>query len=375
MRKFAGWALAAMLSLGQWGVAAAQEGITRDTILIGRTAGMTGSIAARMKPSTEALQAYFDQVNAAGGVHGRMIKLINVDDGNDPKRAVENVRKLVTQEKVFTLASASGTPTTLAVLPLLDEYQIPLVGSTTGADSLRKGSKYLFHVKASYGDELAKIAEHMKTIGINRIAVVFSEDGTGREGNALAQAALAAQGIKPHATIGFKAGEAKGAVERLAKADAQALMLVTLAGPGAEFFKEYVKLPVRPQAFTWSIMVVEQIYKEVGEKAYGLVVSQIVPSPSNRTIGLVRDYHNLLKAAKLEDGGYSGLEAYVGARVLVEGLKRAGKAPTRAGLISAIENMRDYDMGGDMVSFVPDPRVGRRFVELTIVGKDGRFLR
>ena len=353
----------------------AQDGISKDTILIGRTAGMTGTIAARMKPATEAIVAYFDQVNEAGGVNGRKLKLINLDDGNDAKRAVENTRKLVAEEKVFTLFSQSGTPQTQAVVPLLDQLQIPLIGSTSGADSLRKPNRWLFHVKASYGQEVAKMAEHMKTTGITRVALVYSDEGAGREGLALAEAALQNVGLKSVASIGFKPGEGKKAVDALAKADPQGVILTSLAGPGAEFFKEFVKLPSRPQVFTWSIMVVEQIYKEVGDKAYGLVVSQIVPLPSDRTVGVVRDYQEMLKKAKLQDGGYSGLEAYITARVLVEGLKRTGKAPTRAGLIAALEGMKNYDLGSDMVSFSAEDHVGRRFVELTIVSKEGRFLR
>lgn len=368
------WVLGTCLLLAG-GAARAQDGISKDTILLGRSAGMTGTIAARMKPATEAIVAYFDAVNQAGGVNGRRIKLINMDDGNDPKRAAANARKLVTEDKVFALFSQSGTPQTQAVMPLLEELQVPLVGSTSGADSLRKPNRFMFHAKASYGQETAKMAEHMKTTGITRVAIVYSDEGAGREGNQLATAALETHGIKPQASIGFKPGEGKAAVDKLAKADPQAVILVSLAGPGAEFYKEFVKLPNRPQVFTWSIMVVEQIYKDVGDKAYGLVVSQIVPLPADKTVGVVRDYQDLLKKAKLEDGGYSGLEAYITARVMVEGLKRAGKAPTRAGLMAALEGMRDYDLGGDLVSFTGPDHVGRRFVELTMVGRDGRFLR
>ena len=355
--------------------ALAQEGITKDTILIGRSAGMTGTIAARMKPATEAITAYFDQVNAAGGVNGRQLKMINLDDGNDAKRAAGNARKLVMEDKVFTLFSQSGTPQTQAVVPLLEELQVPLIGTTSGANSLRKPNKYLFHAKASYGQETAKMAEHVKTTGLTRVAIVYSDEGAGREGNQLATDALDKVGLKPVASIGFKPGEGKKAVDMLAKADAQAVILTSLAGPGAEFFREFIKLPNRPQVFTWSIMVVEQIYKDVGDKIYGLVVSQIAPSPADRSFGVVRDYQELLKKAKLEDGGYSGLEAYIAARILVEGLKRTGKAPTRAGLIAALEGMKGYDLGGDIVNFTADDHVGRRFVELTIVGRDGRFLR
>ena len=367
-------ALGIFLLMAQLQPASAEDGITKDTILIGRSAGMTGTIAARMKPATEAMTAYFDSVNAAGGINGRRIKLLNVDDGNDPKRAAENTRKLISEDKVFIMFSPSGTPATQAVLPVATALQVPLVASTAGADSLRKPNKYFFHLKGSYGDEFAKMAEHMKTTGVSRVVVMYSDDGAGQEGRQLAEAALQKHDIKPLAAIGFKPGQVKAALDQMVKADPQAIILPSVAGPGVEFYKEFVKLPNRPQVFTWSIMVVEGIYKEVGEKAYGLVVAQIVPSPADRTIGVVRDYQELLKKSGLSDGGYSGVEGYISARVLVEALKRVGKDPTRDKLIATLEGMHDFDLGGDLVNFGPD-HVGRRQVELTIVGRDGRFLR
>ena len=376
MQKVAIRALAALfvLALQPVGQAVAQDGVAGNTILIGRSAGMTGGLAARAKPATEAVNAYFDAVNAAGGINGRQIKLVNLDDGNEAKRAADNSRKLILEDKVLTLFGQTGTPQAQAVVPLLSEYQVPMVGTTAGADSLRKPNKYLFHVKASYGQEIIKMAEHMKTTGISRVAVAYTDDGTGREGRQLAEVALQGQGLKSVGDIMYKAGEAKGAVDKLAKLEAQAVILVTLAGPGAEFYRELVKLPVRPQVFTWSIMAVEAIYKEVGEKAYGLVVSQIVPSPNDRSIAIVREYQDVIKKAGLTEPNYSGLEAYINARVLVEGIRRAGKTLTRASLITALEGIKNYDLGGDFVNFTDD-HVGRRYVDLTIVGRDGRFLR
>jgi len=379
MRKHPLWALGLFLLMAQLAnqAAHAQEGVTKDTILIGRSAGLTGPIAPRTKPATEAIQAYFDAVNEAGGVSGRKLKLINLDDGNEAKRAGENARKLLGDEKVFALIAQSGGPQTEAVLPMLAEFQAPLVGSTSGADNLRKPNKYLFHLKASYAQEFAKMAEQMQTTGVTRVALICSDDSASREALRGAEAALLKVGLKPAATIIIKSGENAAAAAALGKAEAQAAILVALPTPAAEFFKDFVKLPVRPQVFTWSIIVPEAIYKAVGDKAYGLVVSQTVSLPTDRTVALVREYQDLLKKAKLQDGGYAGLEGYVYARVMVEGLKRASKTqpPTRAGLMAALEAMRDYDLGGDMVNFGGDVNVGRKFVELTIVGRDGRFLR
>jgi ABC-type branched-subunit amino acid transport system substrate-binding protein len=232
----------------------------------------------------------------------------------------------------------------------------------------------MFHLKAGYGDEFAKMAEHMKTTGVEHVAIIYSDDNPGREGRQWAEAALKKRGVSEVAAIGFKPGGVKAAIDQMVKVDPQAIIMTTVAGPAVEFYKEFVKLPARPQAFTWSITVVEAIYKAVGDKAYGLVVSQVVPSTQDMTYAVSRDYQALIKKAHIQDGGYSGMEGYISARVMVEALKRCGPVPTRDKLVAVLEAMHDFDLGGDVVSFNGPDHVGRHFVELSIVGRDGRFL-
>jgi len=350
-------------------------GVTADTNLIGRSAGVTGSLFARVKPVTEALTAYFAQVNDAGGINGRRLKFINLDDGSDPKRTAENVKKLVDEDKVLALIGIPGSPQTQAAVTVASAAGVPLIGSTSGADSLRKHNRFVFHLKGSYADEFAKMAEHMKTIGLLRVAIVYSSEAASHEAMLLARAELERVGIKPLGEIMFKTGEAKAAAEQLRKLNAQAVVLPAFPVPGAEFYKEMVKSPAWPQVFAWSIIIPETVYKEVGPQVHGLVVAQTVPSPNDRSTGLAREYQDFIKKANLPDGGYTGLEGYVYARVLVEGIKRAGKTLTRDTLITALEGMRGYDLGGDIVNFAPNDHVGRRFVDLVMVGKDGRFLK
>lgn len=371
-------ALLACLSAGLAAPARAQTqpGVSDTTILIGRSAGLTGSLAARMKPATEAIEAYLASVNTAGGVNGRRLRLLSVDDGNDPQRAAENTRRLVDEERVFVMFANSGTPQTVASVKVLQERGVPLIGTTSGADSVQAHHPLVFHYKASYGQELARIATHLQTIGITRVALVFSPDPTGLEGKALAEAALKAQGITLVAVSSTKPEDAARLMAGFAKAPPQALVLVALAGPGAAFFKQLVQLPVPPQVFTWSIAGVEAIHKEVGERIRGLVVSQVFPSPQSQVSRLATEYRQLMEAHKLGNGGYPGIEGYVSARILVEGLRRAGRDLTRERLAEALRSMRGFDLGsGDLVTFGVNDHVGRSFVELTMVGANGKFVR
>lgn len=362
-----------------WPLAAraqAVPGVSDAAVLIGRSAGLTGSLAARMKPATEAMEAYIASVNAAGGVHGRRVRLITVDDGNDPARAAANTRRLVDEERVFVMFANSGTPQTVAAMKVLAERNVPLIGTTSGADSVQAHHPLLFHYKASYGQELARIVAHLRTIGIGRIALVYSPDPTGEEGRALAEAALKAQGIQPLAVSSTKAEDAARLLAGFAATPPQAVVLTALAGPGAAFYKQLVQLPAPPQVFTWSVAGVEAIHKEVGERIRGLVVSQVFPSPQSQVSRVATEYRQLMQANKLPDGGYPGMEGYVSARILVEGLKRAGRELTRERLMEALRSLRGFDLGsGDLVTFGPNDHVGRSFVELTMVGANGKFVR
>lgn len=353
----------------------AENGVTNDTISIGRSAGMTGGLAVRMKPATEAIEAYFAAVNAAGGIHGRKLKLHTLDDGNDAKRAAENTRKLVEEDKVFVMFANSGTAQTAAAIKVLAERRVPLIGTTSGADSLRGHDPLVFHYKASYGRELVKIAEYLRTVGIDQVAVVYSPDAAGTEGKELAHAALKVQGIAPQAIVSTRPEEAGPFLASIAKSPPQAIVLTALAAPGAVFFKEFARLSARPQVLSWSIAGVEAIHQEIGDKVRGLVVSQVFPSPQSQSVRVSLDYQKLMAQAKLPNGGYPGMEGYVSARVLVEGLKRAGRELTRERLVAALRSMHDVDIGDDLVTFGPDDHVGRDFVELTMVGPDGKFVR
>ncbi len=356
--------------------AAAVNGVGADTILIGRSAGMSGSLAARMKPATEAMQATFDSVNASGGVNGRRIRLLTLDDGNDPRRAAENTRRLLDEDKVFVMFANSGTAQTVAALKLTDERRVPMIGTSSGADSIQAFNPLVFHYKASYGAELRRIAAHLKTLGIVRAALVYSPDSTGEEGRVQAEAALKAEGVQNALALSTKPEDLNKLQLALAgDAPPQAIVLTALAAPGATFFRALSGLPQRPQVFAWSISGVEAIHKEVGEKIRGLVVSQVFPAPDSQRSLLATQYRQLMRDAGLPEGGYPGIEGHVAARILVEGLRRAGRELTRERLVQALEGMRNVDLGGDLVSFGPRNRVGRSFVELTMVGANGRFIR
>jgi branched-chain amino acid transport system substrate-binding protein len=358
----------------------AEDGVTADKILIGQTVGQIGQVAAQAKESTAAARAYFAYVNKRGGVNGRTIELISLDDGYDAKRAADNARKLITESKVFALAMSRGTPTSEAILPVLEEFKVPLIGPATGALSLHQPlSRYVFNIRAKYQTEAVRIIEHLASVGIQRIAVIYQNNAFGKDGLVGYEQGLKDRNIAPVAVVPLDATkpDITGAVETLSKAQPQAVVLVGPLKPIAELIKAMKARSIFAQFLTLSSVSSDGFIKELGDAAPGVIVTQVMPAPDKAASPIVKEYTQAISENPSLGAvsSYTAMEGYVTAKVLVEGLRRAGKNPTREGLIHALESLREYDMGGFVVGFSPTNHSGSSFIDITIIGKDRKFRR
>jgi ABC-type branched-subunit amino acid transport system substrate-binding protein len=359
---------------GAW----AEPGITADKIVIGQAAGFTGSVAGTVKELTAGAKAYFDAVNASGGIHGRKIVLESMDDGFDPKKSPEVVKKLIEEKNVFALFLSRGTPTNEAAYPILEQNKIPLIGPSTGAMSMyNPPRKYMFPVRASYHSETFKIVPQLVNMGINRVALLYVDDSFGKDALAGAQQAmsenkLTAVAVASHARGAIKLDEAVAAI---AKADPQAVIMLTVADAGVAFVKEMKKTGRSPVFLTLSNNSSNTFIKNLGEDGWGVAVSQVSPYPFSGTMPITKEFLDLVKGSKDLTASYSAMEGFISAKVLVEGLRRAGPKPTREKLISGLESMNRYDMGGVDVTYGPELRTGTTYIDITIIGKNGKFVR
>jgi ABC-type branched-subunit amino acid transport system substrate-binding protein len=358
---------------------AAAPGVTATEILVGQDVDMSGPIAVRMKTLLQAADAYIEGVNKSGGVHGRQIKVLRTDSANKPDRTKENVKKLVESQNVFTMWGISGTGNVAVALPYLQERKVPLIGSTSGADPFyTKTHSMLFNLKAGYGDEIRRVAQHLKDTYVTKVAIVYLDNGFGREALKTMQAAakdnnLEVLGVAAHKEDGSDIAQV---VQPIAKLNAPAVFLLTLAGPAPKVVEEFTKAAtVKPQFFALSIVASDSLYKALGENSRGVIVTQIVPFPWDRSINLVREYQDAVKAKGATDFSPAGLEGYILAKSLVEGLRAMGKEPTREGLVRAFEQMREKDLGGLKLSFSPESHNGTRLVEITMIGRGGKLIR
>ena len=369
--------------LGWLGCAAAAEvGVTDNSILIGMTAPFSGPSGAYGLDMKMVINAYFRQVNDAGGIHGRRLELRALDDGYETDRAVANTRTLINQEKVFALlASYGSSPTTAAMNEVFGAAKVPLVGTISGTDAIRQSprdhpnNRYMFNVRASYANETEAIVNQLVSLGFKNIAVLYQNDGFGKSGLDGVVAALRNHNQVPSAiaTVERNSVEVSQAVQDIAKVSPQAVIMVTLYKPTAAFVRAMRKASQKPQFMTLSPVGADLLVQELGDEARGIGISQVMPYPWNDTTPMVREYQKLLE--RQGKSSYYGVEAYAMAKVLVEALRKAGKDPTREKLISSLESMHNYDLGGYRVSYSANDRLGSRFVDLTVIGSGGRVLR
>lgn len=357
---------------------AAAQGVTPTTVTVGQSAAFTGPAAELGKDMKAGIQAYFDQVNRAGGVNGRKLILKSLDDGYEPGRAAENTRKLI-QEDVFALLGYVGTPTSEAAKPIFTEARVPFVGAFTGAELLRAPfNRYIFNVRASYFAETDAIVELTRKMDLQRIAVFYQNDSYGKAGLAGVERAMAARNMKIAAlgTVERNSVDVAAAVKEISAKDPQAVVMISAYKSVAAFIKAMKKAGSNPQFMNVSFVGSKALAAELGAEGRGVGISQVVPFPWNVATPIVKDYQKNLAASDANaEIGFGNLEGYIAARVFVEGLRRAGANPTREGFISAMETLRDYDIGGYYVTYTPSDHNGSKYVELTVIGKDGRFLR
>lgn len=350
-----------------------------NAIKLGQSLPLSGPLTELGSEYRDGALAYFKLVNSKGGVSGRKIELVTLDDGYVVDRTVFNAKKLLDEDNVFAFFGMFGSANYAALVPMINERNVPSVAPYTGSDGLRTQlSPTTFWLRASYGDETEKIVDQLTTLGINRIAVFYQDDAFGKAGLAGVDAALAKRKLKTLATGVYDKtkNDVGEAVKAIGAADPQAVVMISTYKPTAAFVKQMRQSGKLPQFFALSVVGLKALHAELGAEAAGIAISQVVPFPDNATAPVVREMKQLppemLPAAGVT---YTTLEGYIAAKVMVEALRRAGATPSREKLVTALESMRDYDVGGYPVNYAGGNRLGSRFAEVTIVSKSGKLMR
>lgn len=365
----------ATLSLAVSTPAVAADGVTASEIKIGMVNPQSGPASGLGKGMRSGAEAVFKQVNAKGGVNGRQINLVVGDDGYEPNRSVDETLKMLEEQKVFSLFGYVGTPTSNAVLPIVKEMDVPLVGAFTGAMSLRQPvTQQVFNVRASYDDESEALVAHFIAKGAKSVAVFYQDDGFGLAVLSGTEKALKKRGMQVAAKGTFQRNTVavKGGLATLLEAKPDAVVMVGPYTPLATFIKEARAVGLKSQLATVSFVGTDNLVAQVGKDGDGVVISQVVPFPADDDLALTRECREAIKQHSGEALGFVNFEGCVTAKVMLAALERSGKEPTRSGLIASLHGMSGLDLGGMKFGFAVDNHQASNLVFLTHI-KDGRI--
>lgn len=348
--------------------------VSHADILIGHSGDLSGTSAALTKDYLRGMMACFDDVNRHGGIHGEKIKLVSMDDGFHPDKTAANARALIDQGAI-ALVGLRGTANVKKILPILKEANIPQIGNTSGAKSLRDPYvEDLFHVRASNADEIEAEVNQAWTIGITHIAVGYQDDAFGKESMEALNASLKKRGSAPVAVAAVPRGtvDVAKAIETISAAMPQAVMYFGQAKPAAALFRGIRAKGVHPQFMVLS--VASGLHDNLGEDAAGVIVSQVVPYPFTE-LGhpVVREYQKILLSHDDKNFSYNSLEGYLAAKVTVVALQKTPAPLTRAKLVATLKGLKNEDLGGFEISYGPQSNLGSHFVALSMLRKDGSF--
>nr|WP_274377038.1 ABC transporter substrate-binding protein [Collimonas fungivorans] len=353
-------------------------------IVLGQSAPLSGSFSEMGETYRDGAQIYFEKINKEGGVNGRRIRLITLDDGYDAKRAQVNTKELIEQHQALALFGHMFTNTVFASLPLATAAGVPYVGPYAGNETLYAGpvNHILFMTRASYSTELDALLRHVQAMGLTRVALARYDSPGGAILQKDLEEKLKAIKLAPVgvATMQLNSTQPADVVLKIIKMHPQAILLGVSGDDAVAFVRQFNqsadKFPV--QFLARSLIGGHQLVVKLGSESRGIVISQVAPSPFNGETHIAREYQAALKAANAAGrklvASYIGFDGYIAAKVMVEGLRRAGPNPGRPALVKALETMHHWDAGDFIVDYDENNHTGSKFVTVTVIGAGGHYI-
>ncbi len=353
------------------------SGLAQAQIKIGQTAGFSGPAATGVQEITDGARLYFDAINAQGGIKGQPIELVSLDDKYDPRLSAANAERLI-DEGVVALFLSRGTAQSQALLPLLSKHQMALVAPSSGAMVLHQPMiPQVFNVRATFQKEAARAVQHLASIGVKRVTIVQVNDAFGNDAGIGAIKGLEAQGMKASAILRFDGArpELGPLMEQVARAGVEAVLFIGPSHAVVQGVNALRATGSKAQVATLSNNASVDFVKALGENAHGVIVTQVFPYERSTNNPLVREALGLAKARGRNELSPSQIEGFAAAKLLVEGLKRSVKDISRASLLKSLEGLQRLDLGGVELHYGPKDRSGLDFVDISIIGPDGKFWR
>jgi branched-chain amino acid transport system substrate-binding protein len=344
----------------------------QDKWVVGQSAPLTGGNAVFGKDIRDGAQAYFAMLNAKGGVQGRHIELLSLDDKNDRKQAGVNTKELLDKGVIALFGYASAT-LSLDAMPQAEAKQVAFFAPFSGANPVRVNSPTLFTVRASYGEEMEKMLNFWISLGLKRVTVVHYDDEVGKQNLEVVVAYLKKINLAPQAfplKRNAQVGKAEG--QALMAQQPDLILNTVLSGAAASLQKELVSAGRFVPTSSLSFVGADQYIAAAGEAGSGVSIAQVVPNTTSQ-IPAVRECAKALEAAGKPKMNSTQLEACFAAKVLAEGIRRARKPVNAQSVLEALTNLGSYDLGGHRITFTAGAQHGSKFVDLAMVTRDGKL--
>ncbi len=352
-------------------------------VVIGQVLPLSGVLENTGKQMALGVKLYIDHVNSQGGINGQKLKHVVIDDAYKLEETVAQTKALIERDRPVALIGYAGTANIGELLKqkVLENANMPLVAPYTGGEPLRNPfNPWIFHIRAGYADETAHMVDHLATLGIKRVAVFYQDDAFGRSGLAGVETAAAKYGtqIVAKGTYDRLTGNMGDAVQQIAKAQPNAVITVATSKPLGNFIKGYRDVGGAGMLMSISVVDPGDVAKIAGmSNVRGLAITQPVPYPYSGVSPLVKEFNEVFKKHAPEGTAitYAVFEEYIGAKVLVEGIKRAGKNPTSEKVLQSLASVGRLELGGFSVNFSSNNRIGSRYVDIVVVGAEGKLLK
>jgi ABC-type branched-subunit amino acid transport system substrate-binding protein len=346
-QAFAALVMAAGIAYGVG--ARAENGVSATEVVIGQSASLTGTAGEVGQQLRDGALAYFELVNRKGGINGRKIRLISLDDGGH---------------------------TSEAALPIVAKADIPFFGAATGGETVHgQFNKNVINVRSSYRRETEAMVDYLVSIGQKKIGMIYHKDDLTKSNLKMTEDALMKHGLKiaGSGAVDRNSTDVKEAFGILSQVAPEAVICNAAVKPFGEFVRQMKKAGV-PAQFLSVSFVGSPIVKELGADSAGVIMSQVVPLPTKRSIPIVNEYQTALAATGSKAvHSFNGLEGFITAKVFVEALKRTGKDVTRPKFVKAVEGITELDLGGYFVGYSPTKHNGSSYVDITVINREGRF--
>lgn len=354
--------------------AGANLSFAQDAWIIGQSVPLSGGNAAFGRDIRDGALAYFKSVNARGGVAGRNIDLVTLDDANDRKTAGSNTQKLIAERSVAALFGYASATLSLDAMPIADKAGVLFYAPFSGANPVRQAPGVVYTLRASYADELEKMLGFWTGIGARQVVVVHYEDEVGKQNLAIVADYLKKQGKEARAfalqrNATFQAAD----VDRLLQMRPDVIINTVLSTPAADLSKALATRGLQVPMSSLSFVGAQQYIQAAGDAGRGVTITQVVPNPSAKLPIVAECAQALQDAGITTPMNSTHLESCIGAKVLTEAMRRAKKPGDKAGLLAAMQGLGRYDVGGFTVSYGTTQRHGSKFVELAMVTRDGKL--